>query len=42
MLDESEIAKIISEVDKDNDGAIDYYEFIDMMKNNTQIQTVLH
>jgi calcium-dependent protein kinase len=37
MQDEEEILKIIAEVDLDNDGAIDYNEFIGMMKSNSSL-----
>jgi calcium-dependent protein kinase len=42
MLDEGSITQIIAEVDRDNDGAIDYNEFIEMMNTNSSISNVLH
>lgn len=41
LINEEELSKIIAEVDKDNDGCIDYTEFLDMMKNNINLQQVL-
>lgn len=37
LIPESEIDKIIAEVDFDQDGQIDYGEFIEMMKKDLQV-----
>jgi calcium-dependent protein kinase len=35
-LPESTISNLLNEVDDNNDGQIDYFEFMNMMKSNTE------
>jgi Ca2+-binding EF-hand superfamily protein len=37
MLEEKAIEELIAEVDTNKDGAIDYEEFLVMMKTNTKL-----
>jgi Ca2+-binding EF-hand superfamily protein len=41
LLDEKEIENIILEIDKNDDGMIDYKEFLEMMKNNDKMRELV-
>jgi Ca2+-binding EF-hand superfamily protein len=41
LLDEKEIEGIISEIDQNEDGMIDYKEFLEMMKNNEKMKVMI-
>lgn len=41
LLDESEIEKIISDIDQNKDGMIDYKEFLEMMKKNEKMKDLI-
>lgn len=41
LLDESELEKIISDIDKNDDGMIDYKEFLEMMKNSKSLKELI-
>jgi Ca2+-binding EF-hand superfamily protein len=40
-LDEKEIEGIIHEIDKNEDGMIDYKEFLEMMKTNEKMKELI-
>jgi Ca2+-binding EF-hand superfamily protein len=41
LLDEKEIEGIIQEIDKNEDGMIDYKEFLEMMKTNEKMKELI-
>jgi len=41
LLDDKELEKIISETDQNDDGMIDYKEFLEMMKNNESFKEAI-
>jgi Ca2+-binding EF-hand superfamily protein len=41
LLDEKEIEGIISEIDQNEDGMIDYKEFLEMMKSNDRMKALV-
>lgn len=41
LLDEKELEGIILDIDKNNDGMIDYKEFLEMMKNNDKMRDLI-
>lgn len=41
LLDEKELETIITEIDKNDDGMIDYKEFLEMMKNNDKMKQII-
>ena len=40
-IDEPTITSLLKEVDVNNDGVVDYKEFIDMMKKNSEYSSIL-
>lgn len=41
LLDEEEIEDIIKQIDKNQDGMIDYKEFLEMMKSNDKMRGLI-
>lgn len=41
MLEDDEVMGLIKEVDNDGDGMVDYTEFLDMMRHNTELKDKL-
>lgn len=41
LLDEEEIENIIRTIDKNQDGMIDYKEFLEMMKSNDKMKELI-
>jgi calcium-dependent protein kinase len=41
LLDETELESIIKEVDSNDDGMIDYKEFLEMMKSNQSLKELI-